>query len=58
MPLLRKTKNLANTKELWQSYLQQSFNNPKKNWQQKKLSKLFDIQPPKKKCPRNFTKTR
>ena len=27
-------KNLANTKELWQSYLQQSFNNPKKNWQQ------------------------
>ena len=24
-------KNLANTKELWQSYLQQSFNNPKKN---------------------------
>ena len=41
-------KNLANTKELWQSYLQQSFNNPKKNWQQDKLSKLFDIQPPKK----------
>ena len=27
-------KNLANTKELWQSYLQQIFNNPKKNWQQ------------------------
>ncbi len=41
-------KNLANTKELWQSYLQQSFTNPKKNWQQKKLSTLFDIQPPKK----------
>ena len=52
-------KNLANTKELWQSYLQQSFNNPKKNWQQKKLGdvceKLFaggDV--PK----NNFSKTK
>ena len=52
-------KNLANTKELWQSYLQQIFNNPKKNWQQKKLGdvceKLFaggDV--PK----NNFSKTK
>ena len=37
-------KNLANTKELWQSYLQQSFNNPKKNWQQKKLIKSTSIE--------------
>ena len=37
-------KNLANTKELWQSYLQQSFNNPKKNWQQKKLGDVCDFQ--------------
>ena len=37
-------KNLANTKELWQSYLQQSFNNPKKNWQQKKLGEITTIQ--------------
>ena len=36
-------KNLANTKELWQSYLQQSFNNPKKNWQQKKLGDVCEI---------------
>ena len=35
-------KNLANTKELWQSYLQQSFNNPKKNWQQKKLKDCIE----------------
>ena len=35
-------KNLANTKELWQSYLQQSFNNPKKNWQQKKLGDVCE----------------
>ena len=36
-------KNLANTKELWQSYLQQSFNNPKKNWQQKKLGDVCEL---------------
>ena len=36
-------KNLANTKELWQNYLQQSFNNPKKNWQQKKLTKIEEV---------------
>ena len=36
-------KNLANTKELWQSYLQQSFNNPKKNWQQKKLGDIGKV---------------
>jgi len=41
-------KNLQNTKELFESYLQSIFANPGKDWEEKKLIDIFQIKPPKK----------
>lgn len=41
-------KNLQNTKELFESYLQNVFANPEKDWEEKRLADIFQIKPPKK----------
>lgn len=41
-------KNLKNARELFESYLQNVFANPGEDWEEKRLSDLFIIRPPKK----------
>ncbi|CAN5247434.1 hypothetical protein BH23BAC1_BH23BAC1_50350 [soil metagenome] len=47
-------KNLKNTKELFESYLQSVFENKGEGWEEKKLNTTFNIKPPKKEAKENL----
>ena len=49
-------KNLQNSKELFESYLQSFFMNPRKDWKEKTLNELFIIKPPKKEAQEKLKK--
>lgn len=49
-------KNLQNSKELFESYLQGVFVNPGKDWEEKRLGEVFIIKPPKREAQEKLKK--